>query len=272
MSVPNGLEKQPRIRTGGSSYRLAPDVFLIAQDGLSRLLDFERGRFYGLDETATEALNAILDSGPEEAAACVAASYGVSAEQVRADVRDLLASLQRAQLLLPPESYHDSVPARPSVMARWLGWRVRRLCRRLRHRHGVEARPSVCPPSARDARRLLWLAWLSLRLVGWSHSLTLWRQAHPPTDDAPGADRIMSAVDTLVREGASQSFLLPLVCKERALAGYQLLRGVYGLPAEIVIGIERHPFRAHAWVECHGAVVTDDVSHCETFTPVARFS
>ena len=61
-------------------------------------------------------------------------------------------------------------------------------------------------------------------------------------------------------------------CKERALVGYQILRAVYGLPATLIIGIDEYPFRSHAWVEANDLVITDDFAHCETFTPVARYS
>ena len=63
-----------------------------------------------------------------------------------------------------------------------------------------------------------------------------------------------------------------MVCKERVLVGYHILRIFYGLPATLVVGIDRYPFQIHAWVECDDKIVTDDPEHCEPFIPVVRYS
>ncbi len=52
---------------------------------------------------------------------------------------------------------------------------------------------------------------------------------------------------------------------------WRVLRRRFGLPAVLVLGATPFPFRAHAWVECGPHVVTDDRTHCETYTPVARW-
>jgi hypothetical protein len=75
----------------------------------------------------------------------------------------------------------------------------------------------------------------------------------------------------LVREAAASQLFLPVVCKERALVGYQILRVFYRLPADLIVGIDRHPFQLHAWVECEGRIITDDRAHCETFIPVVSY-
>jgi hypothetical protein len=71
---------------------------------------------------------------------------------------------------------------------------------------------------------------------------------------------------------AAAKLFLPMVCKERALVGYHLLRTFYSLPATLVIGIDRYPFQVHAWVECDGKVITDAPEHCESFIPAVRYS
>jgi len=47
-----------------------------------------------------------------------------------------------------------------------------------------------------------------------------------------------------------------VLCLQRSAATTCLLRG-YGVPAELVIGAQQMPFRAHAWVELEGRVVND---------------
>ena len=46
------------------------------------------------------------------------------------------------------------------------------------------------------------------------------------------------------------------LCLQRSAATACLLRQ-YGVPAQLVIGAQRMPFKAHAWVEVEGRVVND---------------
>jgi hypothetical protein len=47
-----------------------------------------------------------------------------------------------------------------------------------------------------------------------------------------------------------------VLCLERSAVTTCLLRGC-GLPAEMVIGAQRLPFKAHAWVEVNGRAVNE---------------
>jgi hypothetical protein len=47
-----------------------------------------------------------------------------------------------------------------------------------------------------------------------------------------------------------------VLCLQRSAATACLLRE-YGVPAEMVIGAQHVPFKAHAWVEAGGCVVND---------------
>lgn len=230
------------VETDGS-YRLKQDVILVLQDGVGRLLGLNRGRFYGLDPVGTKMLMLLLDRDPETAASCVATEYGVAEEQVRADVTKLLGDLQRKQLLVCQLPQSQGFPK---------------------------------PPSRFTTSVLLTLAWISIRTLGWIRTIRLWRLWQRPIDNkAPSGDweTAVQAVDSVVREAAAKHMLLPTIaCKERALVGWHILKSTFGLPAELVIGINLYPFGAHAWVECGSSIVTDDRSHCEMFTPAARYS
>jgi hypothetical protein len=46
------------------------------------------------------------------------------------------------------------------------------------------------------------------------------------------------------------------LCLQRSSVAVILLRR-YGIPAEMVIGAQRSPLRAHAWVEVEGRVIND---------------
>jgi hypothetical protein len=63
--------------------------------------------------------------------------------------------------------------------------------------------------------------------------------------------RICSAVDT-----ACVWYWKEILCLQRSAATACLLKSA-GLPARMVIGAQRMPFKAHAWVEVESRVVND---------------
>ncbi len=69
---------------------------------------------------------------------------------------------------------------------------------------------------------------------------------------APGAiERICSAVDM-----ACIWYWKEALCLQRSAATACLLKR-NGIPAQMVIGAQHMPFKAHAWVEVNGRVVND---------------
>jgi len=65
------------------------------------------------------------------------------------------------------------------------------------------------------------------------------------------AERICAAVDM-----ACIWYWKQVLCLQRSAATTCLLRR-YGVPAQMVLGAQHVPFRAHAWVELDGQVVND---------------
>ena len=77
---------------------------------------------------------------------------------------------------------------------------------------------------------------------------------HPikKTTPAPGAvEHICAAVDM-----ASIWYWKEVLCLQRSAATACLLKR-YGVPAQMVIGAQQMPFKAHAWVEVGGRLVND---------------
>jgi len=70
-----------------------------------------------------------------------------------------------------------------------------------------------------------------------------------PTEDA--AERVNSAVNM-----ACIWYWKEVLCLQRSAATTCLLRR-HGVPAQMVIGAQQLPFKAHAWVEIGGCVVND---------------
>jgi len=73
--------------------------------------------------------------------------------------------------------------------------------------------------------------------------------ARTPEPDA--IERINSAIDM-----ACIWYWKEALCLQRSAATACLLKK-NGVPAQMVIGAQQMPFRAHAWVEVHGLVVND---------------
>jgi hypothetical protein len=73
--------------------------------------------------------------------------------------------------------------------------------------------------------------------------------AHAPTSDV--IERICSAVDM-----ACIWYWKEALCLQRSAATACLLKK-YGVTAQMVIGAQQMPFKAHAWVEVDGRVVND---------------
>ena len=86
---------------GGIWPSLDEGVVLVTGDGMTRLLDFGRGRFYGLDEVDALMLTECLGDGPAAAVARVTAAYDVDEGRARRDVGDLLDGLRLKRLLAP---------------------------------------------------------------------------------------------------------------------------------------------------------------------------
>lgn len=236
---------QTPIATGGAEpatrplpYRLGHDVSLVVQDDMARLLDLNQGKFYCLDTVGTRLLTRALDVGPVEAVRCVAHEYQVPEPQVQRDWQNLVCDLRT---------------------------------RRLVEVQTAARRPRL--PDRLTVALLLTLAWVCIRVLGWTKTVHLWRRGHGPAPGHSPADedtRTVRGVDDAVRAIAAKH-PLNTQCKERALVCWHLLRGTFHLPAELVIGVMPYPFQAHAWVECGPWTVSDDRNRCDAYTPVARF-
>jgi hypothetical protein len=60
-----------------------------------------------------------------------------------------------------------------------------------------------------------------------------------------------------------------VLCLQRSAATVCLLRA-YGIPAQLVIGVQDLPFKAHAWVEVQGSVVNDKPYTSEMYQALER--
>jgi hypothetical protein len=68
---------------------------------------------------------------------------------------------------------------------------------------------------------------------------------------------------------ASVYYIRRVHCLQKAAAAVCLLRA-HGIPAELVVGIHRLPFEAHAWVEVNRQIVMNDRQGLELYQTIAR--
>jgi len=83
-----------------------------------------------------------------------------------------------------------------------------------------------------------------------------------PTSDA--VERICEALDM-----ACIWYWKEALCLQRSAATACLLKK-YGVPAQMVIGAQHMPFKAHAWVEVAGRVVNDKPYTAEMYAVLDR--
>ena len=90
---------------------------------------------------------------------------------------------------------------------------------------------------------------------------------YPVGKQAPAPDaveRLCSAVDM-----ACIWYWKEALCLQRSAATACLLKK-YGVPAQMVIGAQQMPFKAHAWVEVGGRVVNDKSCAPEMYAVLDR--
>jgi hypothetical protein len=241
-----------------SSYHLPSDVLLlVGEDETGRLLDLG-GRCFAFSAVGTVMLQQTLQSGPAAAVRAITGRYGVAEQQARADLDVFLKDLQRRRLLLGPGQRRRRSHSKLSVLL--LGPAL--FCI---HR-------AIWPLKAR-AWALLALARIAIRLFGWSRTIAAWQRCQPRGREAlssPQFGPTVQAVDEAVRAVAAEH-LLPMACKERALACWSLLRAA-GAPAELVVGVDFFPFAGHCWCVCGPWTLSDYVDRCAKYTPVIRYA
>ncbi|WP_181155509.1 MULTISPECIES: lasso peptide biosynthesis B2 protein [unclassified Paenibacillus] len=54
-------------------------------------------------------------------------------------------------------------------------------------------------------------------------------------------------------------------CMHRSFLGYQYLRKKFYLPVELVVGVRKMPFGAHAWLMLNGQNINEDSQYTDQF-------
>ncbi len=85
--------------------RLAAGTTLTSVEGKDVLFSVRTGESYGLNETAAQMVRLSLESGVAQAATQMAAEYGVSAEDIRGDIEQLVQELVQLRMVESPAGH-----------------------------------------------------------------------------------------------------------------------------------------------------------------------
>lgn len=234
-------------------------------DGLV-LMDVRTGKYYAMNATAEALWRAVERGEPLEGAANdVAVRTRADAERVTADFRHLLADLERHGLVervaAGPPGARSAAAAAPAA----------------------EALASAAGPMATTPERaasplprrwpsvLLALLGLAVAevvlLFGFPVFHRMVRRLPRGASRPPSPGELEWAVTVV--ETAARAHFRRAWCLQRSCALLWVLRSRH-LAADLVIGVRRLPFAAHAWVEAQGRVVGDDPRLCGRYQVIER--
>jgi hypothetical protein len=113
----------------------------------------------------------------------------------------------------------------------------------------------------------LYLGYFDLYLVRHDfHSLYQHVRSFPVTESScrGGIEQICAAVDQAIVWYPKQ-----VLCLQRSTAAVWLLKRS-GFPAQLILGAQLLPFKAHAWVEIEGRVINDKPSVSQSYSVLER--
>jgi hypothetical protein len=203
------------------------------------LMDVRCDRIYSLDRVGATIWGMFAAGrSVQTIAGHISSVHGAPASLVLDDVRRFLVRLEQDGLIVrsDPGVHGPSRPVRGPLNA--------------------ATRQIVAPGDRTLLARAVWrLLRVDVELSLRGFSRLYQSVADHPTRAVACADSIVAAVCRAM-DRACAVYPRQALCLQRSAATTGLLRD-YGVPAVLVVGARKHPFRAHAWVEVGGLVVND---------------
>jgi len=213
-------------------------------DGAAVLLDLRTAEYIVLDHVATAMWQVLLSAESSQRVAILQRRFNVPGERLEADLGSFARSciergfLQYETPAVPERGTQRST--RRSLLALRAWWSL------------------VSTSRALSAR-------------GFASTYLSYSQiSKPRAAEGSCEDLVKHAELAFVR--AEHLFVMrsaPQDCLPRSLALYQFLLSV-GVPADHCIGVQRYPFKAHAWVESGNRVLCDSADFVRLFAELAR--
>jgi hypothetical protein len=241
-------------------FDLSPHVRAASSPEATVLLDLRSGKYFALNAGGTILWQTVAAGASRDQALSLLAERfsSIPVARLERDADALLGQLRDHGLLLPRGSEGIAIALTVPPIDR------------------SEPRGPYHAGDGGNAEGLGWALWaplafvgllvsdVLLKFLGFSRFHRLIRRIPTRktgiTSGAERARRIVAGVDT-----ASALYFKRAWCLQRSAVTLALLR-LAGLPARLVIGIQRLPFSAHAWVELDGRVVNDQESARRAYT------
>lgn len=223
----------------------SPSVRLIeTQDGAA-LLDMRQGICLSMTAAGVIIWHLLESHSPEQIIDCLAANFrDVPRQCLQDDLQEFVSDLGRKELLIPggrPES--EQIPRLVSLVQR---------CRNQIHR--------VSDASAKTPRLLFWKALCGLLVFDLLRLGKHFTKLHavvqawvtaPWLSPADTVEQVCRAINY-----ACVVYPKQVLCLQRSFVTTCLARSC-GVPAHMVIGAQKLPFKAHAWTEVDGRAVNE---------------
>jgi hypothetical protein len=119
-------------------------------------------------------------------------------------------------------------------------------------------------PSALECGLMMVIVRIALKTAGFARTQRWIRGRVEATPERSTVE--LAAIATTEYAVAMAGALYPgrALCLEQSLVLYYLLRR-QGVPVRFAMGVQAHPFSAHAWVEYRGAPINDVAEHVKHF-------
>jgi len=241
---------------------LKEGTFLAECGGAGVLLDLSADRYLALDEMSTAIWKYLSRKCSFDAVSTfVARDFALDREAAEQEVAAQLHVWEEEGLVASPAAHRETClptgrsPGKPAIVA-------------------------VLPAELAAATFSLRYVWLLLKAHVWTRwnlgvrglaaTLAKLQRGMPSPRQSPGRDadllqmlKVFRMLRVPFREGRDD-------CLSRSIQlGCAL--GAIGLGTEFCIGVDRFPFRSHAWLESGGRVLSEAAPRLERFVVIARF-
>lgn len=241
------LDARECMSTVTERFSISPNIYSTSDEDGSTILDIKRDKIYNLIGAGSVMWAKLL--APKEGLTSQDIVDDLSSEfpdvprsQIESDVNRLLASFQDKELIQPVTTSRLSALPKYSVGS---------IAQFMAHQSvGLLVKINL---TALAALLALGTTDILLKLVSFSslyHTVKGW-PVNIKQPNAETAERVLAAIVTAMTWYPKQA-----MCLQRSAVTTCLLRSA-GVQAEMIIGCQRLPFLAHAWVEVDGEVIND---------------
>lgn len=246
----------------GADFVPKEGTFLAECGGAGILLDLSSDRYLSLEEMSTAIWRCFSRGCSFDAVATlVARDFALNQKAAEAEVAAQLLVWEEEGLAASPATHHEAClptgrpPRNPATAA-------------------------VLSAELAGATFSLWYAWLLLKAYVWARwnlrvrglaaTLAKLQRGMPLLRRSSGLDANQLQVVKVFRMLRLAFWQGREDCLSRSIQlAYAL--GAIGLGTELCIGVDRFPFRAHAWLESGGLVLSEAAPRLERFVVIARF-